>query len=589
MGILKRFLVVIALAIIAPISAIAESIDTIIVTATRSSISTKNATVPVTIIDREQIELSLAKDLSQILRFEAGLDIGRNGGPGQATSLFLRGTESNHTLVLVDGVRINPGTIGGAAFQNINPKIIERIEIVKGARSALYGTDAIGGVINIITKKVNSDFINTSVGFGSYNNKTALFEMGYNNKITEFGVTVNSNKTDGYQIRSDSDIKRGYENLTSNFYIKRNIQDNELTLRHFRTNGKIEYLDFMLSPLDQDFINESLAIEFNSNSDSQINSKILISSIKDDIKQNQSTDYVYSKRNVFDGQVTYNTEYHNIIAGLYVSDEEASSYAWGSGFNEDTRSNAIFLQDSISEGKHRVFIAARYIDHVTFGNEMLWNAEYGFDINDRIAINGSTGHAYRAPDATDRYGYGGNIHLLPEISDDIQLNVEYRIDSNTSYRLELFNTKINNLIEYDYYSDKMLNIGKASMRGMQIGYKLNHEKYSIRADYINQRAKNDIDKNDLLRRPKQSITINIARELNQHRLGLSILASEKRKDFGVILPGYAIVNLTGQFTISQNTTINAQIENLLNKKYETAENYKMQGRSVFFDITHNWQ
>lgn len=589
MKILKRFLVVIALAIIAPISAIAESIDTIIVTATRSSIPTKNATVPVTIIDREQIELSLAKDLSQILRFEAGLDIGRNGGPGQATSLFLRGTESNHTLVLVDGVRINPGTIGGAAFQNINPKIIERIEIVKGARSALYGTDAIGGVINIITKKVNSDFINTSVGFGSYNNKTALFEMGYNNKITEFGVTVNSNKTDGYQIRSDSDIKRGYENLTSNFYIKRNIQDNELTLRHFRTNGKIEYLDFMLSPLDQDFINESLAIEFNSNSDSQINSKILISSIKDDIKQNQSTDYVYSKRNVFDGQVTYNTEYHNIIAGLYVSDEEASSYAWGSGFNEDTRSNAIFLQDSISEGKHRVFIAARYIDHVTFGNEMLWNAEYGFDINDRIAINGSTGHAYRAPDATDRYGYGGNIHLLPEISDDIQLNVEYRIDSNTSYRLELFNTKINNLIEYDYYSDKMLNIGKASMRGMQIGYKLNHEKYSIRADYINQRAKNDIDKNDLLRRPKQSITINIARELNQHRLGLSILASEKRKDFGVILPGYAIVNLTGQFTISQNTTINAQIENLLNKKYETAENYKMQGRSVFFDITHNWQ
>ena len=589
MKILKRFLVVIALAIIAPISAIAESIETIIVTATRSSIPTKNATVPVTIIDREQIELSLAKDLSQILRFEAGLDIGRNGGPGQATSLFLRGTESNHTLVLVDGVRINPGTIGGAAFQNINPKIIERIEIVKGARSALYGTDAIGGVINIITKKVNSDFINTSVGFGSYNNKTALFEMGYNNKITEFGVTVNSNKTDGYQIRSDSDIKRGYENLTSNFYIKRNIQDNELTLRHFRTNGKIEYLDFMLSPLDQDFINESLAIEFNSNSDSQINSKILISSIKDDIKQNQSTDYVYSKRNVFDGQVTYNTEYHNIIAGLYVSDEEASSYAWGSGFNEDTRSNAIFLQDSISEGKHRVFIAARYIDHVTFGNEMLWNAEYGFDINDRIAINGSTGHAYRAPDATDRYGYGGNIHLLPEISDDIQLNVEYRIDSNTSYRLELFNTKINNLIEYDYYSDKMLNIGKASMRGMQIGYKLNHEKYSIRADYINQRAKNDIDKNDLLRRPKQSITINIARELNQHRLGLSILASEKRKDFGVILPGYAIVNLTGQFTISQNTTINAQIENLLNKKYETAENYKMQGRSVFFDITHNWQ
>jgi len=587
--IFPKFFVLIALATITPISTVAKTIDTIIVTATRSSIATKNATVPVTVIDREQIELSLAKDLSQILRFEAGLDIGRNGGPGQATSVFLRGTESNHTLVLVDGVRINPGTIGGAAFQNINPKIIERIEIVKGARSALYGTDAIGGVINIITKKVDSDFINTSLGFGSFKNKTALLDMGISNDITEFGITINSNQTDGYQIRSDSDIKRGYENLTSNFYIKKNLRNNDLTLRHFRTNGKIEYLDFMLSPLDQDFINESLAIEFNSSLDSQINSKILISSIKDDIKQNQSADYVYSKRNVFDGQVTYKTGYHNITAGLYVSDEEASSYAWGSGFNENTKSNAIFLQDSIIEGKHRVFIATRYIDHVTFGNKMLWNAEYGLDINDRISINGSAGHAYRAPDATDRYGYGGNIHLIPETSDDIQLSAEYRINGNNSYRLELFNTKISNLIEYDFHSNKMLNIGRASMQGMQIGYKYNHDKYSIRADYINQRAKNDIDKSDLLRRPKQSITINISKELNNHRLGLSILASEKRKDFGVILPGYAIVNLTGQFTIGQNITINAQIENLLGKKYETAANYKMQGRSVFFDITHNWK
>ena len=115
-----------------------EDLDSIVVTATRSNMAIEDATLPVTIIGRDQIEQSLARDISQLLRFEAGLDIGRNGGPGQTTSLFLRGTESNHTLVLVDGVRINPGTIGGAALQNINPDIIERIEIVKGSRSALY-------------------------------------------------------------------------------------------------------------------------------------------------------------------------------------------------------------------------------------------------------------------------------------------------------------------------------------------------------------------------------------------------------------------------------------------------------------------
>ena len=127
--------------------------DTLIVTATRTEIPLSDATVPVTVISRDEIELSMARDLAELLRFEAGIDIGRNGGPGQATSMFLRGTESNHTLVLIDGVRINPSTIGGAAIQNISPDIIERVEIVKGARSALFGTDAIGGVINIITRR----------------------------------------------------------------------------------------------------------------------------------------------------------------------------------------------------------------------------------------------------------------------------------------------------------------------------------------------------------------------------------------------------------------------------------------------------
>jgi vitamin B12 transporter len=95
--------------------------DTLIVTATRTEIPLSDATVPVTVISREDIELSLASDLAELLRFQAGIDLGRNGGPGQATSVFLRGTESNHTLVLMDGVRINPGTLGGAAIQHIAP------------------------------------------------------------------------------------------------------------------------------------------------------------------------------------------------------------------------------------------------------------------------------------------------------------------------------------------------------------------------------------------------------------------------------------------------------------------------------------
>ena len=565
-----------------------EDLDSIVVTATRSNMAIEDATLPVTIIGRDQIEQSLARDISQLLRFEAGLDIGRNGGPGQTTSLFLRGTESNHTLVLVDGVRINPGTIGGAALQNINPDIIERIEIVKGSRSALYGTDAIGGVINIITRKAKSSYIESGYGYGMYDTKKRSIDLGFNSGSTELGLSVNSNKTDGYKIRTDSDIKRGYENLTTNFHIGQIFQNSDITLRHWRTSGKVEYLDFFLTAIDQDFINDSSAIEINNNFKNNIQSRVIISRVQDDITQNQSTSYVYSKRNILDGQISMLTGSHNITGGLYLSDEEASSFAFGSGFNKDTQSNAIFIQDHISEGNHRVFIAARLSDHETFGKETTWNAEYGMSISDQWSINASAGHAFRAPDATDRYGYGENINLKPEVSDDIQLNVAFRPDDNTTYRLELFDTKIENLIEYDFTKDQMLNIGQASMRGLQMSYHLINENYSIRADYINQKAENDINKTLLLRRPKQSFTLNISKKLQNFDFGLSLLASGERKDFGVTLPGYAIVNLTGQFKLNDTWTINTQIENILDKHYETAAKYRMQGRSVFFDLTRRW-
>jgi vitamin B12 transporter len=129
-----------------------DDLEETIVTATRTPVPVDTVGSPVIVITRNDIERSLASDVSELLQQHAGIEIARTGGPGQQTSLFTRGTESNHTVVLLDGVRINPGTIGGAALQNIAPESLERIEIVKGPRSALYGTDAIGGVIQLFSR-----------------------------------------------------------------------------------------------------------------------------------------------------------------------------------------------------------------------------------------------------------------------------------------------------------------------------------------------------------------------------------------------------------------------------------------------------
>ena len=128
------------------------NLDEVVITATRTREPVAQLAVPVIVITRAAIEDALAGDAADLIAALPGIEIARTGGPGQPATIFMRGTESNHTAMLIDGVRINPGTIGGAAIQNILPESIERIEIVKGARSTLYGTDAIGGVINVITR-----------------------------------------------------------------------------------------------------------------------------------------------------------------------------------------------------------------------------------------------------------------------------------------------------------------------------------------------------------------------------------------------------------------------------------------------------
>ena len=586
------FIIFLAVMLYIPINGFSQNkdyLDSIVVTATRSEIPLDDTIVPVIVINRDQIKQSQAKDLSELLRFESGLDIGRNGGPGQATSLFFRGTESNHILVLLDGVRINPGTIGGAALQHISPEIIQRVEIVKGARSALYGTDAIGGVINIITRKLSSNYIESTFGTGSNNYKKMSVNGGIKFDSSEYGFTLNQEKTNGYKIRSDSNIKRGYNNLSINLFAKKTFATSDLTLRHWQASGKVEYLDFFLSPLDLDFLNKSSSMEINNLLTESLTSKILLSYIKDDITQNQSDDFVVSQRHALDWQLNFRHSLHNLVLGMFLSNEDASSFSWGSGFKEDTKTKAIFINDSINIEKQKFFIAGRYTNHETFGNKFTWNGEYAINLNEKLVLHVNLGHAFRAPDATDRYGYGGNINLKPEASNEIQMGFRYKKIPSQTFHLELYENQIKNLIEYNFSTNMMLNIGKAKIKGAQIGYRYSRENFSFKTNITYQNAINENTKSKLLRRPNKSFAIQVSRKFSKSQLGFSILSNGRRKDFESTLPGYMVTNLTSQFYLGEDWKINARIENVLDKNYETAEKYKMQGRGIFVEITNLWK
>ncbi|MDH3756277.1 MAG: TonB-dependent receptor [Gammaproteobacteria bacterium] len=561
--------------------------DTIIVTATRTEIPLEQATVPVRVITRDDIELSLATDLAELLRFEAGIDIGRNGGPGQATSFFMRGTESNHTLVLIDGVRMNPGTIGGAAIQHISPEVIERVEIVKGARSALFGTDAIGGVINIITRRADETHIEGGAGAGSFDSRSAFLSGGVRNEENQFGITLDWQDTEGYPPRVESDVDRGYDNLSLNIHAARDIGSGEISLRHWRAEGTVEYLDFFLTPVDQDFRNAVTAFQFDKQLSERGTNKLIVSHMMDRIEQNQSDDFVESDRLSLDWQHTLAFSEHTVTAGLFAMKENAKTLSFGSGFDEDTDVRALFLQDQWISDRHRAFVAARLTDHDSFGNQTTYNVEYGYELTPSWTVRAGLGRAFRAPDATDRYGFGGNPDLEPEIANEYQLGLRYAPGSRHSVDIEFYANDIEDLIEFDFATFTLVNIDTAEIRGTQLGYEYLGDTFSLRADLVRQKAENTSNDTRLLRRAEESITLSYTQDVGQHRLGLSVLASGDREDFGgVTLPGYVVASLTGQIRLSKTLQLNARVENLFDADYQTAANFRMQGRSAFVELKY---
>jgi vitamin B12 transporter len=561
--------------------------DTIIVTATRTEIPLEQATVPVRVITRDDIELSLATDLAELLRFEAGIDIGRNGGPGQATSFFMRGTESNHTLVLIDGVRMNPGTIGGAAIQHISQEVIERVEIVKGARSALFGTDAIGGVINIITRRADETHVEGGVGAGSFDSRSAFVSGGLRDDRNQLGITLDWQDTAGYPPRVGSDVDRGYGNFSLNVHAARDIGHGEISLRHWRAEGTVEYLDFFLTPVDQDFRNFVTALQFDKQFAGRGTSKLIVSHMLDRIAQNQSDDFVESDRLSLDWQHTLAFSEHTVTAGVFAMQETAKSLSFGSGFDEDTDVKAVFLQDQWIRDKHRAFVAARLTDHESFGNQATYNIEYGYELTSSWSVRGGLGRAFRAPDATDRYGFGGNPDLEPEISDEYQLGLRYAPGDRHSVDIEFYANDIEDLIEFDFATFTLVNIDSAEIRGVQLGYEYLGDSYSLRTDLVRQQADNTSNDSRLMRRAEESITVSYTQDVGRHRLGLSVLASGDREDFGgVVLPGYVVASLTGQLQLSRNLQLNARVENLLDADYQTAADFRMQGRSAFIELKY---
>jgi vitamin B12 transporter len=597
-----------ATALASPVAADTALLDHVLVTATRRAISAEQALPPVVVIGRAEIERSNAIDVAELLRYHAGIEIARNGGPGQVTSAFIRGANSNHTLVLIDGVKVNPGTAGGAALQNITPELVERVEIVKGPRSSLYGSEAIGGVINIITRRGEAAReLGAHVQAGRYGLRGAGARVAARGEHIAGGLSATTLRTDGFPTYRDSDEARGFENDAVNAWVRADAGALRLEASHWQAEGNTEYADFFRAPQDQDFENRLTRLQA-AWQGRDWRSQLTLARVIDHIDQGELAvdpeDFVRTERDLVDWQNDLDfIRGLELTAGLSLVRESTSGQSFGAPLEEtagagkaDRDEDAVYLQAGFALGRHRFVAAGRHTDHDTFGGVNTWNLEWGAPLGDDWSATAGIGRGFRAPGTSDLYAFGGNPDLQPEISRSVDFGLKYRPHPDHELGLALFHTEIDDLIEY-FDPDGFLgelpgrneNIGDARIRGVELGWRAQRGAWMMDTQLVLQQPEDRSTGEQLLRRAEQIATAQLTRSLGEHELGLQMLASGERRDFGdVRLAGYVLLNFTAKVQLAERWALRARLENVLDQDYELVDGYNTPGRGIYASLAYSY-
>ena len=564
------------------------TMSNLIVAATKTHLPKQKILIPVTILDAEDIALSGANNLSEILRFIAGIDVTSNGGPGQIASIFMHGSNSNHTLILINGIKINDSATGTAAIQNIHPDLIEKIEIIKAPRTSLYGSNAVGGVINIITKKQTKTGYEIGYKTGSDNTDTINFMGGFHSSEIQGGIQFHQYKTDGFPARTESNVASGHENDSVNAFLNFDNDNWSLVTNVWQSSGTTEYLDFFLTPVSQDFNNTTGSLDINKIFSDRWVSNLNFGFSRDDIKQNETPDFNDSKKLFFEWQNTIHANNnHQIVAGIYLANEKFDASNYGLDIATEANSTALYIEDIINRGKHQLLTAARISNKEGIKDKLTWNIEYGFIINPSMRLLLNAGRATRNPSSFDLYGYGGNPELTPEISKNIGIGIAMIPSDKLSVEFSAFSNEITDLITFNYNDFKLYNIEQARIKGIEGHIEYLANDWNVYLNATLQNPKNTTSKQMLLRRPKKTVSLGLRRSFGLLDFNMNLLFSDSRMDFGgVRLDDYVLCNITVQYHLNERWLIRATINNVTDETYMLANNYNTAQRQGYLGFVY---
>lgn len=569
------------------------SLGTITVTAPTGTPQSLGSTLaPILFLDSRQFSAFSGTDIASVLQFHAGLDIAREGGAGQPVSLFLRGAGSAETLVLVDGIQVNPGAIGAAPFANIRSNGIDTVQVVETPHSALYGSDAIGGVVAITLAKPRRRGLAWGFDlFGGHDaTRGASAHFGGGDGTAFGGVSASWMETAGFPPLVASHIAAAYRNSSVHAVFGAYGVRGTAYATLWQSSGTSDYLNFFGNPRSEQYTDRVVSVHLSRQVNPAWHSRLLLGQFFDGIEQIQSADFTHSWRNSLDWRNDIKVNGHQLLTiGTYLAHEHVNALSFGVGYDAPTSQQALYAQDQLQYGKSRFVLAGRESHFSSFGDQFTWNTDYGFRFADvwRLTIGAGTG--FRAPPATDRFGYGGNPYLKPETSHSLNAGLYRWLGPHAVVGLNLYKNRITNLITFEATNagGEEQNVGKATITGANLTARLRFGSWDVNPAINIQRPVNDRLGQYLPRRSRKSVTLNITYDVAQWRAGFHLLAVGPRKDSDfstAVDAGYALTDLTGSLWLTPHLQLRGRIENLFDISYQTAAGYRSPGRGLYLSL-----
>jgi len=587
------------------------NLDPIVVTATRTAQTADETLASVTVIDRAEIDRRQSKTMIDILRGLPGVATSSSGGLGQPTSVFLRGTESDHTLVLIDGIKVGSATIGSTPWQNIPTDQIERVEVVRGPRSSLYGSEAIGGVIQIFTRRGRAGPLTPrlSLGAGSYNTIRTNGGLSVGNERGWLDANLGFEQSAGFNTCNG-------EPFVGGCFVDEPDEDG-YTNKNGALSGGWRFSDRF--SLDADFLRSEGDVEFDGSAFAGNRNKTVLQVARLqaraqpldawtstlDIGRSWDRSRVFFNDlflNRFDTQRDSLGWQNDILFGgaqqlTLGVDYQRDQVTTKPTLAEDSRENTgVYGQYLGRMGPADLQLSLRQDDNSQFGGHGTGSAALGYTLANGMRLTASYGTAFKAPTFNELYFPGfGNPDLKPEQSWSTELGITGTHPWGR-WAANLYETNIDDLISTVQVAPNLFlpeNVDRARIRGLELWTTADLSGWIMDANLTLLDPRNESsgpNKNKLLpRRPEQTFRLDADRQFGRIGVGGTLFVSGRRFDDAsnrIRLDGFSLIDLRADYAFTDALRLQARVENLFDEQYETAAYFNQPGRTLLLTLLY---